>query len=304
MNQQKQLTWLGGNPGDGWYEMTEKLLPLLHDADPALPLTLRAGGGEQNLADIQAGQAEIGMSIDIVVSAAVTGAAPYDAPMPGLACLGTAWSPLPYNVLQALDSPQDFDKAAISDGFRVGAPPRDTTDELTFQRVVTSHFGTTYEEIVERGGTVRLDGYQALIQALEAGEIDYVFGATTMPAPSIAEASSSRRPLRLAELSEGLIDFLVRRYGCTPGVIPAGTYPQLQEGAVATAFVDTVFVAAADLDFDYAYRITSALLANQEQLPSVHESFAAFNPYTAWRNTPAALHPGAAQAFREHGFMS
>ena len=130
--------------------MTEKLLPLLHDSDPTLRLALRAGGGEQNLSDIQAGQAEIGMSIDIVVSAAVNGAAPFDAPMLDLACLGTAWSPLPYNVLRAFDSPQDFDKAALGDGFRVGAPPRDTTDELIFQRVVTNYFGTTYEEILER----------------------------------------------------------------------------------------------------------------------------------------------------------
>jgi glycine hydroxymethyltransferase len=300
---ERPLTWLGGNPGDGWYEMTEGLLPLLTEADPELRLTLRAGGGEQNLTDIQAGAADLGLSIDIVVSAAVNGGAPFAAPLDRLACLGTGWSPLPYNVLQAEDAPIDFDKALTGDNFRVGVPPLDTTDELTFQRIV-EHLGSSYDQIAARGGTVLLDGYDALVRALGAGEIDYVFGATTLPAPSIARAGRLPRAVRLAPLSDDLTDLLARRYGCVPGRIPAGTYPGLQHGDVPTAFVDTVFVCAATLDEDLAHRITVALLTAGDRLADVHPSLARFNPRTAWRNTPAPLHPGAARAYRELGLLS
>lgn len=40
------------------------------------------------------------------------------------------------------------------------------------------------------------------------------------------------------------------------------------------------------------------------RLPAVHPSLAGFNPATAWRNVPAPLHPGAARAYREAGFMA
>ena len=98
--------------------------------------------------------------------------------------------------------------------------------------------------------------------------------------------------MRLAALSEGMIDFLVRGYGCTPGVIPAATYPQLQDGPVATAFVDTVFVATADLDFDCAYRITSALLANLEQLPTVHDELHGVQPVHRVAQYSGSVAPG------------
>jgi TRAP-type uncharacterized transport system substrate-binding protein len=46
-----------------------------------------------------------------------------------------------------------------------------------------------------------------------------------------------------------------------------------------------------------------ALLARRGQLASVHASLVDFDPKTAWKNSPAPLHPGAARAYRELGFM-
>ena len=298
-----QLTWLGGNPGDGWYEMTEGLVDLLNGEDSTVRFTLVAGGGEQNLDRVDRGQGDIGMSIDVVVSAAVNGAAPFTEPLRGVHSLGTGWSPLPYNLLAAADAPGDFRSALTRPGIRVGAPPTDTTDELMFQRAV-AHYGTSYDEIRRGGGAVVLDGYDALVGALSGGEIDYVFGATTMPAPSIAQAAGANRTVELVSLPKDLIDHLVCRYGCRPGVIPAGTYPGLQRDDVSTAFVDTVFVVSAAVPEAVAYEVTRLLLTQRRRLPEVHPSLAGFNPFTAWRNTAAPLHPGAARAFRELGFMS
>ncbi|WP_407565080.1 TAXI family TRAP transporter solute-binding subunit [Streptomyces sp. 184] len=303
----RESTWLGGNPGDGWYEMTEGLIRLLDGRDPALRLSLAAGGGRENLARIRDGAGEVGMSTDVVTAAAYNGGPPFDAPMPGLRVLGTGWSALPYNLLRAADSdavPGGL-REAISGppSGRFGAPPEDTTDELMF-RAVVAHYGTSYDGIRARGGRVLLDGYDALVRALHAGEVDHVFGATTLPAPSIAAAVGGARRLELAPLPADLVAHLARRYGCTPGVIPAGTYPGLHTGDVATCFAGTVLVVSADLADDTAYALTRLLLGALVRLPDVHPSLAAFNPNTAWRNVPAPLHPGAARAYREAGFMA
>ncbi|WP_326794472.1 TAXI family TRAP transporter solute-binding subunit [Streptomyces sp. NBC_01808] len=298
-----ELTWLGGNPGDGWYEMTEGLIGLLDGRDPALRLSLAAGGGRENLARIRDGEGHVGMSTDVVVAAAYNGGPPFDTPMSALRVLGTGWSPLPYNLLRAADAAAGLGEAIAGGGARLGAPPEDTTDELMFRNVV-AHYGATYDAIRARGGRVLLDGYDALVRALHAGEIDYVFGATTLPAPSIAAAAGGTRVLELAPLPGDLVDHLARRYGCSPGAIPAGTYPGLHTADVATCFAETVLVVAADLAPGTAYALTRLLLGARDHLPAAHPSLALFNPATAWRNVPAPLHPDAARAYREAGFMT
>ncbi|WP_181789119.1 TAXI family TRAP transporter solute-binding subunit [Streptomyces phytophilus] len=308
----RELTWLGGNPGDGWYEMTGGLIRLLDGRDPALHLTLAAGGGRENLTRIRDGAGQVGMSTDVVVAAAYNGGPPFDAPMRGLRVLGTGWSALPYNLLRAADADADSGADAGA-GFgeavagprrgRFGAPPEDTTDELMFRSVV-AHYGTSYDGIRARGGRVLLDGYDALVRALHAGEIDHVFGATTLPAPGIAAAARGVRRIELAPLPADLLAHLARRYGCTPGTIPAGTYPGLHTADVATCFAETVLVVSADLPDGTAYALTRLLLGALGRLPGVHPSLAGFNPATAWRNVPAPLHPGAARAYREAGFMA
>ncbi|GGM36698.1 TAXI family TRAP transporter solute-binding subunit [Dactylosporangium sucinum] len=296
------LTWLGGNPGDGWYEMTGRLLGLLRETSTGLRFALAAGGGEHNLHDVAAGQAEIAMSIDVVVAAAYNGGPPFREPLRNLNCLGTGWSPLPYNLLAARDQQASFPEAVAGRRIRVGAPPTDTTDELMFQQVL-SHYATSYNDITAAGGHVLLAGYDTLVAALHAGDIDFVFGATTLPAPSIARAAHGPRPIDLAPLPTDVIKHLASRFGAKPGVIPAGTYPGLQTSDVPTCFVDTVFVISADVPEPIAYEVTQLLLDNLDQLPTVHGSLAGFNPFVAWRLLPAPLHPGAARAYRDRGYM-
>ena len=296
------LTWLGGNPGDGWYEMTSRWIGLLNAEPSAVHLLLEAGGGEQNLASVAAGQGQLGLSIDVVVAAAYNGGGPFEYPMSTLRCLGTGWSALPYNLLAAQDGPTDFAQAIKERRVRVGAPPKDTTDELMFQQVL-AYSDTTYDDITAGGGRVVLAGYHDLVDALHDGEIDFVFGATTLPAPSIAQASRGPRAVRLTSLPEDVIDHLGRRFGTRAGIIPADTYPGLQDGDVSTCFVDTVIVASAELDDDVAFEVTRLILANLEHLSDIHPSLAGFNPALAWRNVPAPVHPGAARAYREAGYL-
>jgi TRAP-type uncharacterized transport system substrate-binding protein len=54
---------------------------------------------------------------------------------------------------------------------------------------------------------------------------------------------------------------------------------------------------------DLVYAITSRILEKVDRLADVHPSLAAFNPYTAWRNVPTPVHPGAARAYRDCGYL-
>jgi uncharacterized protein len=300
MSSTRAVTWLAGNPGDGWYEMTAAWVDLLDDGEPRLQFA--AGGGEENLTSVAAGRAELGMSIDVVAAAAYNGGHPFTEPLRNLRCLGTGWSPLPYNLLVARDTPLDLEHAIRSRRIRIGAPPEDTTDELMFQRVL-SHYGVAAADVNAGGGRVLLADYHDLVDALEDHAIDAVFGATTMPAPSIARAGSAGRPLALQSLPADLIQHLCRRCGCRLGVIPADTYPKLQARDIHTCFADTVIVVAAEAQDDLVYAITRRILEKIDRLADVHPSLAGFNPYTAWRNVPVPMHPAAAHAYRDCGYL-
>jgi uncharacterized protein len=304
MNEQiSRLTWLAGNPGDGWYEMTGRWVELLNRNFGSLTLCVEAGGGEQNLLSIADGHGHLGLSIDVVVAAAFNGAPPFSCPLRDLRCLGTGWSALPYHLLAARDTPFDLRDAFGSRRIRIGAPPKDTTDELMFQRVL-AFYGLTDEGINRAGGRVMLDSYDNLIGALHNDEIDAVFGATTMPAPSIARAGRGPRAIKLSSLPADLVEHLARHYGCVPGAIPASTYPDLQDSDVETCFADTVIVVSANLDEELAYLTTRRILEEIDSLPDIHPSLADFNPFTAWRSVPAPLHPGAARAYRDFGYLN
>ena len=171
-----------------------------------------------------------------------------------------------------------------------------------FQRVL-NYYGVTSADVNAGGGRVLLADYHELVDALENRVIDAVFGATTMPAPSIARAGRGNRRLELSSLPADIVEYLGRRCGCRPGVIPAGTYPKLQDGDIQTCFADTVIVASAQAPDELVYAVTCRILETSDQLLDVHPSLAAFNPYTAWRNVPAPMHPAAAQAYRERGYL-
>jgi uncharacterized protein len=296
------MKWLAGPQGGGWYMMARALAELIERQPSGLDLQVVAGGGRENPISIQNGDGQIGMSVDFLVAAAYGGKAPYDQlPMKNVNTLGVGWSPLPFHLLKARAAREDFDRAITGDGFRIAVPTVNTSDELTFQRVL-AFYESSYNRIEDRGGFVFHANYDDLVAALKDGEVDYLFGATTKPATIIAEAGDGLRPIELVPMPNDLMVHLTKVYGYGRGVIAAGTYPKLQSREIATTFMETIFMIGADVPERLAYEIAKTLITHREQLAAINASMADFNPKTAWRNPPAPIHPGALRAYREAGF--
>jgi TRAP transporter TAXI family solute receptor len=302
MSKAQGMTWLAGPAGGGWYAMAEALAGLIDREHPGLGLKVAPGGGRDNPAHIQDGAGQIAMSIDFLVAAAYAGKSPYEGrPMTAINTLGTGWSPLLFHFLRGRDSTDDFRAAVTGRSLRIAIPAKDTSDELTFQRVL-AFYGTSYERVARDGGRVVHGTYDEIVAALKDGEADYLFGATTKPAAIIAEAGAGARPLRLASMPADLMEHLTRSYGYGRGIIPAGTYPTLQSADVRTTFMETIFMISAAVPEESAHRITRTLLTHRAELVAISASMAEFDPRQAWRSPPAPLHPGALRAYRELGY--
>jgi uncharacterized protein len=297
------MKWLAGPKGGGWYAMAEGISALINRDTPDLDLKVVAGGGKENPLHIQDGGGQIGMSIDFLVTAAYAGKTPYDgAPMTKINTLGAGWSPLPFHLLRAASANPDLRAAITGRGFRVAIPPKDTSDELTFQRVL-AFYGTTYDRIERDGGGVVFGNYDQIAGALKDGKVDYLFGATTKPADVIRDIGNGSREIALTPMPADLMASLSKTYGYGRGVISRETYPKLQSGDVETTFMETIFMISSDVSEEEAYKVTKTLLNHRAELASINASLADFDPAKAWQNLPVPLHPGAVRAYRELGYM-
>ncbi len=86
-----------------------------------------------------------------------------------------------------------------------------------------------------------------------------------------------------------------------PAVIPAGTYPGLEEDYHGLNVGSMHLITSADQEEELVYQLTRTLWENREELTSKHPAGRSINPANAPRNTGTEFHPGAVRFYREIG---
>lgn len=97
----------------------------------------------------------------------------------------------------------------------------------------------------------------------------------------------------------------VEKFGYGKGIIPANSYKKLQPDAGDTKVttMEALILVSSTVSEDTAYRITKTLIASMDRFPNIYKVLGKYDPKTAWQNQPIPLHPGAAKAYKELGFM-
>lgn len=297
------VQWTTGQLGGGWYTIGAGLASIIGEELPDYSIQVVPGGGVDNPTKIQEGISQIGMGLDFLSHGAAQGEEPYGQPHDKLRTIGAGWSPTPFHFIHERSVEGDIEAALSSGDIRIATNETGASDELTFRRVL-DYYGTSYDEIRAAGGRIVRGSYDEMNNAFGNDQADYIFHAISLPGGAVVELAEGRREARLAPLPEALTRHLHETYGYSFGEIPAGTYSDsIQDGPVHTAIMDTIMLVSADVDEEIVYEITKALLKNRDKFADVHASLAAFDPETAWKNTPVPMHPGAERAYRELGYM-
>ncbi|WP_270937926.1 TAXI family TRAP transporter solute-binding subunit [Falsiroseomonas oryzae] len=301
---QQTFEWVAGSVGGGWYTMAAGLSSLIAEENPELRIRVVPGGGLANSTRVNNNQSNMGWGIDTFTAAAAKGEDPYNQRHENLRSLGTGYSPTEHNLVRAVgQGPEDMRGILTQRGLKIACPQRSSTDEMTLQRILR-FLGTSPDQIRAGGGRYLNGSYADIAAAYADGQVDYLYAALAKPAAILTEIGQGRRASRLVGFPDDVRKHLIDTFAYAEGVLPAATYPTLQDRDLMVTTMDSVILVHSSVPEEVAYRITRTLIRNRGQrLVSIHASMGAWNPAVSWRYNGVPLHPGAARAFREAGVM-
>jgi uncharacterized protein len=141
------------------------------------------------------------------------------------------------------------------------------------------------------------------MQAMQQGTVDAVVLPCGLRAPHIAELMESVASVTVDIPEDKMKELLAKTTpGATTGTNPPNTYKG-QVNPYTIPVYQTVLVSSAELSEDAAYKVTKAIVEQQDALVAAHPTGRAWTLENTLRNTSFAVpfHAGAIKYFRERG---
>ena len=154
-------------------------------------------------------------------------------------------------------------------GLKIACPQRSSTDEMTLQRILR-FLGTSPDAIRADGGRYLNGSYADIGAAYADGQVDYLYAALAKPAAILTEIGQGRRPSRLVGFPDDVRKHLIDAYAYAEGILPAATYPQLQDRDLMVTTMDSVILVHDTVPDDVAYKITRTLIKQPRPAAGVH----------------------------------
>ncbi|PLR83271.1 hypothetical protein CVD25_11705 [Bacillus canaveralius] len=294
-----KVTIAGGAAGGAWSTIGEGIGETFKRSYPDSSFTYQPGQDGANVITVNTGQADFGIVSSPSVKWAYEGKPPYPSKIENLRTVAFLHK-MPYHfVVTESSNIQSIDQIVKEKiPFVVAVATKDSTMEMT-NRVVFESYGTSYKEIEKNGGKIQ---YIAIpYDQIKDNKMDGTLTPFPLPTGSLVELNTNK-PIKLLPLSDTAIKLLAEKVGAKPFTIMAGAYPFVKED-IATASVDTVLIASADVPEDVVYKMTKAMYEQLDYLYTVHQSFEAITKETIADVAGAPLHPGAEKFYKEIGIL-
>ncbi len=249
------------------------------------------GGPNQNLANVQTGENEFGMTTMGPARTALDGESPI---APGVAfdkvCAMFPMYETPFSITSLTSS----GIAAISDipdGARIGFGPAGSTSDTYFPAMLDT-LGVNYER---RNGS-----WTDLGSQLQDGLLDVVAFAAGIPVPAVSQVDA-QVDVNFVEFTEDEQATIMDAYPVANFTIADGTYAS-QQGDLRAVSMWNFAIANCDLSEDFVYGATKAVMENNDRMLEIHKASRTTVPENFDKNTVLPWHPGAAKWFTENGF--
>jgi uncharacterized protein len=291
--------------GSAWYVYGATIADLLRKAlPPGSNVDVKPfAGGVGNAKLVSRNETPIGLSFTVTNRWASEGREAYDAKLDNLRALVGGLDTYYLVVIAAkklnIGSLKDVKDKKLP--VKAVSQPVGSLGEFAMRQFFRE-YGMSYADLKSWGGSTTHANYNILVDAFKDGRADLLVAVATPRHPSLSEIATFTDVRFLAiepERVKGLTAL-----GYKPATMPADTFKN-QPQPVNTVGFPTVLIANASLAEPLAYTITKTILDNKDALVRGHAGLTEFDPKTSWQPDEVGLplHPGAARAYREKGWM-
>ncbi len=305
-----RITVAGGAVRGADSVIGEALGAMVRREHPQAAYTYEPGNVAGNLVRLAAGTHSFATTGPVELAAARKGAAPFPRPVDtgGFRAIARVAEGVlmyfvareeflaHYDIRTLADLNREQVEVRMSIG-RIGTP--------SVREQALSHLaavGLTPEIITARGGITYDYAMPEAMDLLRNGRLDVAFTGGHFPEARILELARAT-PIRFIPLGEAeTIQRVARQTGAEIGIIPAGTYPFLDQDYPTTA-LSLYLIAGPAAQGQVIEKIARALHRQFAYLERVHPMYGHAGPGMLTRTGAMPLHPAAAAYYRQAGLL-
>ncbi len=248
----------------------------------------------ENLNLLQAGRGEVAISLGDSLSDAYKGntEAGFKAPLSKLRTIGALYPNYIHFVAAADSGIKSFDDIK-GKRISVGAPKSGT--ELN-SRAILAAAGISYKDFSK----VEYLSYAESVELMKNRQLDVTLLSSGAGVAALRDLATSQKVVFLT-IPESIVQ-KINDPAYQVGVIPANTY-EGQTNDVQTVAVQNFLVTHSGVSDKTAYMMTKTMFENLDQMVAAHAAAKAIKLENAAKNSPAPLHPGAEQYYKEKGLI-
>ena len=296
----KSFTITAGPMGGDWYSIGGAMGEMAKQVYPGAIVTVTTGGSLANIAKVNAGKADVGLSMAKLYAEALAGKGKYKGKkMENLRAVAfLAYIPMSYFLVKADNPLASIEQIkAKKMPIRLLTSKKGSSPSLAAE-LMLAQYGITFNDIKEWGGSVSFVSYAEASNLIKDGHADAWVGPMVS---SIVELTTTTKMKQLP-IKPAYLDKLKKDFNYAEVMLPKGKYyfvtkdtPQMAEAVIV--------ITQKKLGTDEVYKFTSALMKDAARIQGIHKTYSGFNPATAWQNVGGPLHPGALKYYKEKGYL-
>ncbi len=298
-----KLNAVSGPVSGGWYLGVGLVAKALTDAHPDIEVTMLPGNATSNIIQLDGGKADMGIGMHSMNMAAMKGYDPYKKPYTNVAAFANLNDVARMNFV-VLENTGITSIEQIRDKkmpIRLAYGAVGGAGEV-FGGWMLEGYGFGYNDIKSWGGKLYSNNFDDIVNMAKDGQLDAIIWVGPGESWFFTEIAQNIK-LRWLPVSDDVIAKTSAKYGLGKGSIPATLYKGAVGSEVPTLTEVNELVVRGDLNEDVVYKLTKVFIENLDDIKKGSAPWANCDPKTAWNNTGAPLHPGAAKYYKEAGLM-
>ena len=296
----KSFTVTAGPMGGDWYSIGGAMGEMAKQIYPGAVVTVTTGGALANVAKVNAGKADVGLSMAKLYAEALAGKGKYKGKqMKNLRAVAfLAYIPMSYFLVKADNPLTSIEQIkAQKKSIRILTSKKGSSPSLAAE-VMLAQYGITFDDIKKWGGSVSFVSYAEASNLIKDGHADAWVG----PMVSAIMELTTTTKMKQLPVKPAILKKLQKEYNYATVMLPKGKYYFVTKDTLQMAEA-VIVITQKKLGTDEIYKFTAELMKNASRIQGIHKTYSGFNPATAWQNVGGPLHPGAQKYYKEKGYL-